>query len=145
MLRLTLRDFKRAGVDRDEATRARIAELADRETVVGQEFSKNIREDVRTIQVTTDAARRACPTTTSPATRRRRRPARHHHRLPRHLSVPDVLRPTPPHAATAHIAFLNRGWPANDALLRELLDLRAEHAGTARLRGLGRATTPRSR
>ena len=54
VLRLTLRDFKRAGVDRDESTRTRLAELADRETVIGQEFSKNIREDVRTIHVSTE-------------------------------------------------------------------------------------------
>lgn len=46
-----LRDFHLAGVDRDDATRARVKALRDEITVIGQEFDKNIREDVRTIRV----------------------------------------------------------------------------------------------
>jgi len=46
-----LRDFRRAGVDQDEATRTRIQEINDRMVVVGQDFSKNIRDDVRTVRV----------------------------------------------------------------------------------------------
>ncbi|HEX7461551.1 MAG TPA: peptidase M3, partial [Dermatophilaceae bacterium] len=52
VLRLTLRDFRRAGVDQDEPTRGRLRELGDRELVVDQEFGKNIRDDVRSISVT---------------------------------------------------------------------------------------------
>ncbi|MEO7448722.1 MAG: peptidase M3, partial [Humibacillus sp.] len=47
----TLRDFRRSGVDRDEATRARLRELSQRAVLLSQEFSKNIREDVRSIRV----------------------------------------------------------------------------------------------
>ena len=47
----TLRDFRRAGVDRDEATRARLRELSDQMVEHGLAFDKNIREDVRRIQV----------------------------------------------------------------------------------------------
>ena len=54
VLRLTLRDFRRAGVDQDEPTRARLRELSDRELVVDQEFGKNTRDDVRSISVTPD-------------------------------------------------------------------------------------------
>ncbi|HSE65034.1 MAG TPA: hypothetical protein VLG15_15620, partial [Thermoanaerobaculia bacterium] len=50
----TMRDFRRAGVDKDEATRKVISSLLDELNKTGQEFSKNIREDSRTIQV--DAA-----------------------------------------------------------------------------------------
>jgi thimet oligopeptidase len=47
----TLRDFRRAGVDRDDATRARVQQLNEELVRIGQEFSRNIREDVRSIEV----------------------------------------------------------------------------------------------
>ncbi len=47
LLERTLRDFRRSGVDRDEATRARLRELSERAILLSQEFSKNIRDDVR--------------------------------------------------------------------------------------------------
>ena len=46
----TLRDFRRAGVDKDDATRARIATLRDQLVVIGQEFDRNIRNDSRTVK-----------------------------------------------------------------------------------------------
>ena len=46
-----LRDFRRAGVDRDDATRARIRALNDELVRIGQEFSRNIRDDVRWIDL----------------------------------------------------------------------------------------------
>src|SRR5215831_9412782 len=45
----TLRDFRLAGVDRDETTRKRIKELRDELVVIGQEFDRNIRTDLRTV------------------------------------------------------------------------------------------------
>jgi len=50
-LDLTLQTFKLSGVDRDHQTRDRIRELNDRITKLGQEFDKNILEDVRYIEV----------------------------------------------------------------------------------------------
>jgi len=50
-----LRDFKLAGVDKDDATRARIKVLRDTLVKIGQEFDRNIRSDVRTIQVNSAA------------------------------------------------------------------------------------------
>jgi thimet oligopeptidase len=47
----TLRDFRRAGVDRDDSTRARIAGLLETLVKTGQDFSRNIRDDSRTITV----------------------------------------------------------------------------------------------
>ena len=46
-----LRDFRRSGVDRDDATRAKIKTLLDEITAIGQEFERNVREDVRSIRV----------------------------------------------------------------------------------------------
>jgi thimet oligopeptidase len=48
-----LRDFKLAGVDKDEATRKRIQALRDELTELGQAFDRNIRTDLRTVK--TDA------------------------------------------------------------------------------------------
>ncbi len=44
-----LRDFRRAGVDQDEATRQRIKLLREELVKVGQDFAKNMREDVRRV------------------------------------------------------------------------------------------------
>jgi len=46
-----LTDFRRSGVDKDEKTRERIQELNSQITQVGNEFSKNIRDDVRSVIV----------------------------------------------------------------------------------------------
>src|SRR5215470_14951706 len=46
-----LRDFRLAGVDRDDATREKIQQLRDELVRIGQEFDRNIRGDVRTIAV----------------------------------------------------------------------------------------------
>ncbi len=47
----TLRDFRRAGVDKDAATRDRIKALNEELVKIGQEFDANIRNDVRSILV----------------------------------------------------------------------------------------------
>lgn len=48
-----LRDFRLAGVDRDEATRTRIKALRDEIIAIGQEFDRTIREDVRSVSFDT--------------------------------------------------------------------------------------------
>ena len=50
-LERTLRDFRRAGVDKDDATRGRVRALNEELVRIGQEFSRNIREDVRRVEV----------------------------------------------------------------------------------------------
>lgn len=47
----TLLDFRRAGVDRDEATRAKVRALNEELVKLGQEFMKNIASDVRTVEL----------------------------------------------------------------------------------------------
>ncbi len=51
---LKLRDFRIAGVDKDEATRTRLAQIDDELTKLAQQFAKNISEDVRAVDVTPD-------------------------------------------------------------------------------------------
>src|SRR5699024_11032974 len=120
------RDFRREGVDKDEATRARIAEIAARMALIGQDFARNIRHDVRSIELSPDRLARL------PKDSIAEHPARR--------GVVTVS-PDSPDAvpfftfARDHEArhalrteFLNRAWPENDEVLRELFALRREHA-----------------
>ncbi len=52
---LVLRGFRRAGVHRDAQTRARLRELHDALTRLGQAFSQHIREDIRHVEVSAGA------------------------------------------------------------------------------------------
>ena len=122
-----LADFTRAGVDRDDETRARITAINERLTEIDQEFGKVIRDDVRTIRVAPErlaglpqdfldaheAADDGLVTVTT--------------------DYPDAV----PTRMFAHdqdvrrdmtVAFLERGWPATNPLLREMFDLRHEIA-----------------
>src|SRR5262245_22729556 len=45
----TLRDFRLSGVDKDQATRDKIKKLNEELVLIGQEFSRNIREDKSTV------------------------------------------------------------------------------------------------
>jgi thimet oligopeptidase len=123
----TLRDFRRSGVDRDDATRARLREIAERATVVGQEFSRNIRDDVRSVKIAPELLA-GLPQDYLDA-----HPAGDDGLVTITTDYPDYV----PFRTFARdgaarralsVEFLNRAWPANDALLAELLDLRAEQA-----------------
>jgi thimet oligopeptidase len=127
MLDKSLLDFRRAGVDRDEETRDRLRRLAERQTEVGQTFSKNIRDGVRRLRV---APQRLAG-------------------LPEDFiaghepgedglvelttEYPDYL-PVMTFATDRELreemitAFLNRAWPDNDMVLQELLGIRRETA-----------------
>jgi thimet oligopeptidase len=50
-LKTTLRDYHRAGVDRDDPTRDKIRQLQDELVKIGQQFDQNIAGDVRKLQV----------------------------------------------------------------------------------------------
>jgi thimet oligopeptidase len=47
----TLRDFRLAGVDKDEATRNAIKKIREELVLISQEFSRNIREDKRSVTI----------------------------------------------------------------------------------------------
>ena len=48
----TLRDFRLAGVDKDETTHTAIKKIREELVLISQEFSRNIREDKRSVTVT---------------------------------------------------------------------------------------------
>jgi thimet oligopeptidase len=126
-LRLTLRDFRRAGVDLEEPQRQELQGLVERCAELGQQFERNVSDDVRTVRLRPDqldgmpedyvAAHPAGPDGTVEIT----------------TTYPDVF----PFLTFARdlearrslmTSFLARAWPANDAVLRELLELRARRA-----------------
>jgi thimet oligopeptidase len=57
----TLREFQLSGVDRDEETRRRIRALNQELVLVGQEFARNIRADVRSVTVAGPGALEGLP------------------------------------------------------------------------------------
>jgi thimet oligopeptidase len=127
LLRLSLRDFRRAGVDQADEVRERLKELSERSTVVSQTFGRNIREDVRSIKVTPDRLAGL------PADFVDAHPVDEAGLVTLTTDYPDVIpfRTFASDAAARReltLEFLNRGWPANDAVLAELLALRAERA-----------------
>jgi thimet oligopeptidase len=127
VLEHVLRDFRRSGVDQDDDVRARLREISERLTVLEQDFARVIREDVRSIRVTPEQlvglpqdfvdahapAEDGLVTITT--------------------DYPDYVpfRTFAEDAAARRsltIKFLERGWPANDAVLHEMLALRDEKA-----------------
>lgn len=127
VLEHTLRDFRRAGVDRDEATRDRLRALNEKAVLLSQDFSKTIREDVRSIRVRPEQLD-GLPQDWIDA-----HPADADGLVKVTTDYPDLIPfRTFAHDAAARrelaTAFLTIGWPANDAVLQELFAVRREHA-----------------
>ncbi|WP_323096917.1 M3 family metallopeptidase [Intrasporangium sp. YIM S08009] len=127
VLERTLRDFRRSGVDRDEAARVRLRALSERAILLSQDFSKNIREDVRSITVAPDRLE-GMPQDWVDA-----HPAGADGLVTVTTDYPDVV----PFRTFARDAgarraitseFLTIGWPANDRVLQDLFAVRREHA-----------------
>jgi len=57
----SLRDFRRAGVDKDEQTRTRIKAIDDELVKLGQTFSRNIVDDVRSVALTDASQMKGLP------------------------------------------------------------------------------------
>ncbi|WP_460466447.1 M3 family metallopeptidase [Calidifontibacter terrae] len=127
LLSLVRRDFRRAGVDRDEATRNRLQELADLELKASQEFGKNIREGVRSISVRPEQLA-GMPQDWLDA-----RPAGDDGLVKVTTDYPDSV-PLMTFGADRSVrAELsnernNIAWPVNDGVLQRLFTLRQEHA-----------------
>ncbi|MEN8671820.1 M3 family metallopeptidase [Nocardioides sp.] len=122
-----LADFTRAGVDQDDETRARITAINERLTEIDQEFGKVIRDDVRTIRVAPERLA-GLPQDFLDA-----HPVDDDGLVTVTTDYPDAV----PTRMFAHdqdvrrdmtVAFLERGWPATDPLLREMFELRHEVA-----------------
>ena len=127
LLAKTLEEFRRAGVDQDDATRKRLAEISERITTIDQEFSRNIRDDVRTVRVAPERL------AGMPEDWLAAHPADAEGLVTVTTDYPDAV-PARMFVRDADVrrqvttAFTERGWPDNEPLLKELFDLRHEYA-----------------
>ncbi|KAF2418722.1 M3 family metallopeptidase [Microbacterium sp. B35-30] len=122
-----LRDFRRSGVELDDADRERARQLADRDTELSLAFSRNIRDGRREITVPVEGL------AGMPQDFIDTHPADEHGRVTLSTDYPDLM----PVRDYAHdratrvalvSAYNDLAWPENDAILAELLDVRAERA-----------------
>lgn len=129
LLANALRDFRRSGVDRDDATRERIKALSDELVRIGQEFDLNIAADTRTVVVPggraglaglpADFVQAHAPDATGDV---------------RVSTDPTDYVPVMTYAASAALrrelqfAYYNRATPKNLEVLRELMRVRSELA-----------------
>jgi thimet oligopeptidase len=125
----TLRDYRRAGVDKPPEVRARLKQIDEELTRLGQSFSKNISEDTRAIEVDDPARLAGLPADFVAA-----HPADPDGKIRITTDYPDY-NPFITYAADdelrrqLYIAFRSRGDAHNEATLRDILKLRAEKAG----------------
>jgi len=123
----TLRDFRRAGVDRDDATRARVRELWEELVAIGQDFARNIRSDTRTAELP-PAALDGLPEDFV-----RAHPVGEDGKVRITTDYPDYF-PLVTYSTDAGAReqlwrlFLNRAYPSNVDVVRRLLERRHELA-----------------
>ena len=121
------REFRRAGVDKDDATRAKLRELDAKMVEISQTFSRNIREG--TAKVIFDPAELEG----LPADFLANHQPGADGKIVLTTDYPDYF-PVQSYAKREDtrkklaMAFLNRGYPANQAALGTLLSLRSEYA-----------------
>ncbi len=123
-----LRDFRRAGVDRDDVTRAKIRELRDEIVAIGQEFDRNINEDIRSVRIDNKDALEGLPDDYIEA-----HPPGEDGRVVITTQYPDLW-PVLTYAKDEKLrrrlmkTFMNKGHPANLEVLDRLLARRHELA-----------------
>jgi thimet oligopeptidase len=124
----TLRDYRRAGVDQPPEIRARLKQIDEELTKLGQSFSKVISEDVRTIEITSPARLAGLPADYIAG-----HPADAGGKIRITTDYPDY-NPFMTYATDdelrrqLYVAFRSRGDRHNEATLRDILKLRAEKA-----------------
>ncbi len=124
-----VRNFKRSGVDKDEATRTKLKELQTKMIEQGQAFDRNIREDVKTIEVD------AKDLDGLPEDFIRAHKPNDKGKIVLTTNYPDFF-PVQTYAKSEEVrkklvvAFFNRAVPANDEKLKNILELRYEYAKT---------------
>jgi thimet oligopeptidase len=124
----TLRDYRRAGVDKPPEVRARLKQIDDELTKLGQSFSKTISEDVRAIEVSSPARLAGLPADFVAA-----HPPGAGGKIRITTDYPDY-NPFMTYAADdelrreLYVAFRSRGDRHNEVTLRDILKLRAEKA-----------------
>ncbi|MER7608084.1 M3 family metallopeptidase [Nocardioides sp. NPDC127503] len=127
LLEKTLLDFTRAGVDRDDATRARLTEINERLTELNLEFARVARDDVRITTATPEQL------DGMPADWLEAHPVNDKGLVEITTDYPDALPARmfvkdPAIRRAVTVAGLERGWPHNEAVLKEMFALRHELA-----------------
>jgi thimet oligopeptidase len=122
-----LRDFRRSGVHLSEPTRDRLRAISQRLTVLDQDFSRIIRDDVRSIRIGPERLA-GLPEDYVAA-----HPPGADGLVTITTDYPDAVpfRTFAKDAAARadlQLQSLTRGWPENDAILHEMLSLRDEKA-----------------
>jgi thimet oligopeptidase len=124
----TLRDFRLAGVDKDDSTRAKIKALRDDLVLIGQDFARNIRDDVRTVY-----ASKAAELDGLPQDYIDRHKPEADGRIKLTINYPDAL-PVFTYAKSEalrkrlYMEYFNRAYPKNVDVLKHLLAKRYELA-----------------
>jgi len=124
-----LRDYRRSGVDRDEATRAKLASLDAEIVELGQNFTRNIREDKRFIEVT-EKELEGLPADFLAS---RRKEGQKKIRIT--TDYPDFF-PVQSYAKSEKVRkalykeYLTRAFPKNEAILKSILEKRHQYATT---------------
>ncbi len=127
LVALTLRDFKMSGVDKDEATRARIKHLQDELVQVGQAFEKGIASDLRKVALQ-PAQLKGLPQDWIDAHK-----PNAEGKVEISTDYPDYI-PFMQYAEddaarkSLYVVYRQRGWPANKANLQKMLEIRFELA-----------------
>jgi thimet oligopeptidase len=131
----TLLGYRLAGVDRDDATREKIRELADRSTELGMRFARTVQDDVRKIEVADPNELHGLPTDFLERFGVREQSGQLVAEKPVVLTTdPPVLAPVMTYAASPalrrrmYLAYNDRGYPLNAPVLLELLKVREEMA-----------------
>src|SRR5579875_2955644 len=134
-LERTLLGYRLAGVDRDDATREKIRELADKSTELGMRFARTVQDDVRKIEVTDLNELRGLPADFLERFGVREINGQLTADKPVVLTTdPPVLAPIMTYAVSAalrrrmYLAYNDRGYPANAPVLLDLLRTREEMA-----------------
>ncbi|TNF22959.1 MAG: peptidase M3 [Deltaproteobacteria bacterium] len=126
----SLRDFRRAGVDKDDATRARIAEINARLVELEQSYIKNISDDTRSIEIPAADAGKLSGLPQDWLDAHKPNDAGN---IVVTTDYPDFF-PFATYVAddalrkALYVQFLTRAYPKNKEILTEVLTLRAEKA-----------------
>ena len=124
-----LRDYRRAGVDRDEATRKKLAEIQNEMVKLGQEFTRNIRDDKKSIRV----SRKELAGMPEDFVNARAGGVKKGEKIEITTEYPDFF-PVQAYAdddglrRRLYTIYLQRAYPVNEDILRRILKLRHEYA-----------------
>jgi Zn-dependent oligopeptidase len=124
----TLLQYRLAGVDKDDATRAKVRELQDKATLLSLTFGRNVQENVNRVTVSDKAELEGLPEDFIAA-----HTADEHGQITLTTDYPDYM-PVMTFAKSAQLrlkmflAYNTRAYPANEGILLDLLKTRRQIA-----------------